>query len=296
MNYRKLGNTGIEISEISFGCMSLGDNQQENERLIHHSIDQGINFFDTADLYQHGFNEESVGKAIKSKRNEITLCTKAGNVWNADGKTWHWDASRKHILQAVEASLTRLQTDHIDLYLLHGGTIEDPIDETIEAFELLKEQGKIKHYGISSIRPNVIRQYVERSNIVSIMMQYSLLDRRPEESMLELLHANQISVLARGSLAKGLLAGKPPAAYLDHETEDVKKMQASMMKMIQSPEHLPWVALQFALHRPAIASAVVGIRTMEQLEQLLSFNPETSDKDLDKLRNVLPVNVYSNHR
>ena len=85
---------------------------------------------------------------------------------------------------AVDQSLKRLQTDYIDLYQLHGGTIEDPIDEMIEAFETLKAAGKIRYYGISSIRPNVIREYVKRSSIVSVMMQYSLLDRRPEEEML----------------------------------------------------------------------------------------------------------------
>ena len=183
MNYKILGNTGVKVSEISFGCMSLGNNQHENEMLFHYAIDQGINILDTADLYQKGFNEESVGKAIKNKRSEVILCIKVGNVWNPEGQGWHWDASKKHILQAVESSLSRLQTDHIDLYLLHGGTIEDPIDETIEAFELPKQQGKIKHYGISSIRPNVIREYVKRPCIVSVMRQYSLLDRRSEEEM-----------------------------------------------------------------------------------------------------------------
>ena len=295
MNYKILGNTGMKISDISFGCMSLGDDQQQNERLIHYAIDQGINFLDTADLYQKGFNEESVGKAIKSKRNEVILCSKVGNVWNPDGQSWHWDASKKHIIQALEGSLSRLQTDYLDLYLLHGGTIDDPIDETIEAFELLKQQGKIKHYGISSIRPNVIREYVKRSGIVSVMMQYSLLDRRPEEEMLELLHSNQIGVLARGSLAKGLLAGKPPSAYLDHQVEAVRKMQDSLKQMAPSPEHIFKIALQFVLSNAAITSAVVGIRTMEQLKQILSFQPDTSDQDLDKLRNVLPANLYSNH-
>lgn len=296
MNYRKLGSTDIEISEISFGCMSLGTNQRENENLIHHATDHGINFFDTADLYQKGFNEESVGKAIKNKRKEIILCTKVGNVWNPDGASWHWDASKKHILQSVEGSLSRLQTDYIDLYLLHGGTIEDPIDDTIEAFELLKEQGKIKHYGISSIRPNVIREYVKRSGIAAVMMQYSLLDRRPEEAMLDLLKSNQMAVLARGSLAKGLLAGKPPAAYLDYQIEDVKKMQDSLMQTAHSPGHFFKIALQFVLNNPAITSAVAGIRTIEQLAQILSFHPDTSDQDMDTIQNILPPNHYSQHR
>ncbi len=296
MNYRTLGNTDLKISEISFGCMSLGDNHQENDRIINYAIDGGINFFDTADLYQKGFNEQSVGKAIKSKRKDIILASKVGNVWNDDGQSWHWDASKKHIIQGVEDSLSRLQTDYIDLYQLHGGTIDDPIDETIEAFELLKQQGKIKYYGISSIRPNVIREYVKRSNIVSVMMQYSLLDRRPEETALELLGSNQISVLARGSLAKGLLAGKPPAPYLDHTAEAVNEMQRELLKIARSEENSYNTALQFTLSNPTVASAVVGLRTMEQLQQILAFKANTPEAGIEALKKICPPRQYTAHR
>ena len=147
-------------------------------------------------------NEVSVGKALKEKRNEIILATKVGNQWREDGKAWDWNPRKEYILKAVNESLTRLRTDSIDLYQLHGGTIEDPIDEIIDTFEILKEQGKIRFYGISSIRPNVIREYIKRSSITSVMMQYSLIDRRPEESCLDLLKENNIGVLVRGSLAQ----------------------------------------------------------------------------------------------
>ncbi|MDN5214104.1 aldo/keto reductase [Fulvivirgaceae bacterium BMA12] len=296
MNYRTLGNTDLKISEISFGCMSLGHNQQENDRIINYAIDHGINFFDTADLYQKGLNEQSVGKAIKSKRKDIVLSSKVGNVWNDDGQSWHWDASKKHIMQGIEGSLSRLQTDYIDLYQLHGGTIDDPIDETIEAFERLKQQGKIKYYGISSIRPNVIREYVKRSNIVSVMMQYSLLDRRPEEAALELLKSNQISVLARGSLAKGLLAGKPPATYLDHTTEAVNQMQGELLKIAGAEENGYNAALQFVLNNPAVASAVVGLRTMEQLQQILAYKANAAEADVDALKKIFTPQKYTAHR
>ena len=296
MNYNTLGKTGIKISDISFGCMSLGSNQQENDRLIGYAIDHGVNFLDTADLYQKGFNEETVGKALKGKRDQVILCSKVGNVWNPDGQSWHWDPSKNHIVKSIEGSLSRLQTDYLDLYLLHGGTIDDPIDETIEAFELLKQQGKIKNYGISSIRPNVIREYVKKSGIVSVMMQYSLLDRRPEEEMLELLRSNEIGVLARGSLAKGLLAGKPAAPYLDYKIEEVQKMQDSLAKAAGSGEQIFKIALQYILRMPAITTAVVGIRTMEQLRQILSFHPDAPEHNLDALQNVLPPDRYTLHR
>ncbi len=136
------------------------------------------------------------------------LATKVGNriIPGQDG--WVWDASKAYIMEAVKQSLRRLGTDYIDLYQLHGGTLEDPIDETIEAFETLKEQGWIRWYGISSIRPNVIREYVKRSNIVSVMNQYSIVDRRAEEEVIPLLREHQISIIARGPSAKGILTDK----------------------------------------------------------------------------------------
>src|SRR5215216_5035972 len=210
MQYYQLGKSSLQVSRIGFGCMSLKKDGASAEKILQHALELGINYFDTADLYDKGENEVILAKALKEKRNNIVLATKAGNVWRKDGTGWDWNPKKEYILGAVEGSLKRLQTDYIDLYQLHGGTIDDPIDETIEAFELLKQQGKIRHYGISSIRPNVIREYVKRSNIVSVMMQYSLLDRRPEETCLPLLQQHGIAVVTRGSVAQGLLVDKPP--------------------------------------------------------------------------------------
>ena len=185
--------------------MSLGSDHRENTILLRAALDEGINYFDTADLYQNGENEVTVGKAFMGNRKEIIIATKVGNQLRPDGSGWDWNPRKKYILDAVEKSLKRLQTDYIDLYQLHGGTIEDPIDETIEAFELLKEKGVIRHYGISSIRPNVIREWATRSNMVSVMMQYSLLDRRPEETCLKYLGDQEIGVVVRGSISKGAI-------------------------------------------------------------------------------------------
>ncbi|MFZ6013994.1 MAG: aldo/keto reductase, partial [Bacteroidota bacterium] len=228
MKYNRLGKSDLTISEISFGCMSLGMDHDANHRLLQQALDHGINFYDTADLYQKGFNEETIGRAFKNCRNRVVLATKVGNQWRADGSTWDWNPTKKYIVAAVEESLRRLQTDHIDLYQLHGGTIGDPIDEIIEAFEHLLAAGKIRYYGISSIRPNVIREYAKRSNITSVMMQYSVLDRRPEESCLDLLHEKKIGVLARGSLASGLLIDKRPKPYLNYSVEEVAKVSAAI--------------------------------------------------------------------
>ncbi len=166
MEYKKLGKSDLKISRIGFGCMSLKDDQAENEQILHKAIEYGISYFDTADIYNKGMNETCVGKALKGKREQAIIATKVGNQLRSDGSGLDWNSRKEYILTAVEESLRHLQTDYIDLYQLHGGTIDDPIDETIEAFELLKKQGKIRYYGISSIRPNVIREYVRRSDII----------------------------------------------------------------------------------------------------------------------------------
>src|SRR4028118_476660 len=298
MEYKKLGKSDLNISCIGFGCMSLKDNQAENERILHKALEYGINYFDTADLYDKGMNETSVGKAFKGKREQAVIATKVGNQWRADGSGWDWNPRKEYILTAVEESLRRLQTDYLDLYQLHGGTIDDPIDETIEAFELLQKQGKIRYYGISSIRPNVIREYVRRSNIVSVMMQYSLLDRRPEETCLSLLQQHNIGVLARGSVASGLLVDKPAKPYLNYNEDQVQKA-ANAIRTLSGPHRsAAQTAIQFVLQNAAITSAVVGIRTLEQLKdaaQTVSV-PRLTEAETEQLRESTEQNLYKEHR
>lgn len=297
MKYNTLGKTSIKISEIGYGCMSLKNDDATNEQLLNIALDKGINYFDTADIYQDGLNEITVGKAFRQKRKQVVIATKAGNVRRANGGL-DWNPSKQHILAAAEKSLERLQTDYIDLYQLHGGTIDDDIDETIEAFELLKVQGKILAYGISSIRPNVIKEYVKRSNISSVMMQYSLLDRRPEESCLQLLQDDKISVLTRGSVAQGVLTGKPVQPYLDYTAQQVKVAADAINHVAGKRKTTVQVALQYVLQHPAVNSAVVGMRTTEQLQDALSVDkavPLTS-KEVLYLQQSLPVNFYTQHR
>ena len=298
MEYKKLGKSDLNISCIGFGCMSLKDNQAENEKIIHQATEYGINYFDTADLYDKGMNETSVGKAFKGKREQAVIATKVGNQWRADGSGWDWNPRKEYILTAVEESLRRLQTDYIDLYQLHGGTIDDPIDETIEAFELLQKQGKIRYYGISSIRPNVINEYVRRSNIVSVMIQYSLLDRRPEETCLPLLQQHNIGVLARGSVTSGLLVNKPGKPYLNYKEEQVQKAANAIRNLSGPHRSAAQTAIQFVLENAAIISAVVGIRTLEQLKDAAETVsvPGLTEAETEQLRESVEKNLYKEHR
>ncbi len=288
----------MRISRIAFGCMSLGDEDTANEKILHQALDLGINFFDTADLYAKGMNELSVGKALKHHRDKVYIATKVGNQWRADGSGWDWNPRKGYILTQVEKSLQRLNIDYIDLYQLHGGTIDDPIDNTIEAFELLQQQGKIRYYGISSIRPNVIREYIKRSNIVSVMMQYSLLDRRPEEACLSLLQENNIGVLARGAVAQGLLINKPPKAYLNYSPQEVEKAAAAVQALSNNQRNTAQTALRFVLHHPAITTAVAGIRTIQQLEEAVGVfkTPLLTENDLSTLQQAVVANKYEQHR
>ncbi len=296
MDFSTLGTSSLNVSRIALGGMSF-PSTAEGEKIIQTALEGGINFFDTADLYDKGENERIIGKALASVRQEVFIATKVGNRWREDGSGWDWVPRKEHIMTAAEASLQRLGTDYIDLYQLHGGTIEDPLEEVIEAFELLQSQGKIRAYGISSIRPNTIRKWTDLSRGVSCMSQYSLLDRRPEAFVLGHLKQAGHGILVRGALAKGLLAGKPPQSYLDHSADQVANVQAEMLKQV-SKEDLSGLALAYCLHSPAVTSVVLGASTPAQISGTLAAWQRVKAMDLDfsQLAHAVPFYDYTQHR
>lgn len=303
MKKNKLGKSNIEISALTLGCMTLGTNKEKARDIIDFALDNGINHLDTADLYDFGLNEEIVGDAIRHKRDQVILTTKVGNHFNKLNQDWFWDPSKEYILKAVKESLRRLKTDYIDFYMLHGGTIEDPIEETIEAFEQLKQEGIIRAYGISSIRPNVIREFVNKSSIDGVMTQYSLLDRRPEEETLDLLYKNNISVLARGPLAKGMLSNvsrnqieqKGKDGYINYTYQELITVQQELENISSNVNEL---ALKYVLHHRAVTSVVFGASSLQQVKENITLN--TNDylkKDVYvKLKEITKENKYTQHR
>ncbi|PFJ17041.1 oxidoreductase [Bacillus cereus] len=304
MKKRQLGNSDLFITEMGLGCMSLGTSETDAIRIIDEAIDLGINFFDTADLYDYGLNEEFVGKALKGKRDNIVLTTKVGNRWTEEKNGLSWDPSKAYIKAEVKESLRRLQTDYIDLYQLHGGTIEDPIDETIEAFEELKKEGIIRHYGISSIRPNVIREYAKRSNIVSVLMEYSILNRRPEE-WFPMLTEHQISVIARGPLAKGILTDNNARKiervkekdYLSYSYNELHTT-LGLVKEVTEKNSLTGTAIQYCLHNETVAAVIPGASSVQQLQanvQASQQSPLTKEKYV-KLQKIVKYDTYALHR
>jgi aryl-alcohol dehydrogenase-like predicted oxidoreductase len=201
-------------------------------------------------------------------------------------------------LATVDESLKRLQTDYIDLYLLHGGTIDDPIDETIEAFERLLDMGKIRSYGLSSIRPNVIREFVNRSGIAAVMTQYSYLDRRPEEETLKLLSQHNIGVLVRGSMASGLLIDKPSKDYLDLKSSQIERIIKDLKHNLPEGRTMQETIIRYVADNPAVTTAVAGIRTLQQLEDIINAAKTVplSKQELGQLQSLWPGNVYEDHR
>ncbi len=305
MQKRQLGTSNLYVSELSLGCMSLGTDHKKAEAIIRSAIEEGINFFDTADLYDYGENEKIVGQTLKPFRDKVIISTKGGNHWNDEKNSWRWDPSKAYIKEAVKNSLKRLNTDYIDLYQLHGGTMEDPIDETIEAFEELKSEGYIRYYGISSIRPNVIREYTKKANIVSVMMQYSLFDRRPEEEALPLLNQNQMSVITRGSLAKGLLSDRTleeaspsiqEKGYLHYSFPEVLETIEKIKTTFQRP--LTEIALHYNLAHPTVASVVVGASSVHQLTKNISAvkSNKLTTNEISQLQSFTKRNIYQEHR
>lgn len=298
MKKRRIGQSDLYASELGLGAMSF-QTKEDAITIVRTAIEKGINFIDTADLYGYGDNEMWVGEAIRPYRDDVIIATKVGNRWE-EGKTgWIWDPSKAYIKEAVKASLKRLNVEYIDLYQLHGGTIDDPIEETIEAFEELKEEGLIRYYGISSIRPNVIKKYLSLSNIVSIMMPYSLLDRRAEE-LFPLIKSKQVSVIVRGPLAQGALTEKyatktPQDGVLNYTRDEVFELIGKLKSLNRKVTEL---ALQFAIHDPVVATTIPGASTLSQLFENLDAGMKAplTNEEAKLLKTWTKEAIFEKHR
>ena len=299
MKKRELGKSGLFVSELGLGTMSLPNDKNEVQNIIDAALHAGINFVDTADLYDGGKNEELVGHALNGRREKFILATKVGNKLNANDNGWTWDPSKKQITEAVKKSLTRLGTDYIDLYQLHGGTMEDDVDETIDAFESLKKEGLIRQYGISSIRPTVIKRFLERGSAMSVMMQYSLLDRRPEEwfSFIEDLGA---SVITRGTVAKGLLTmeglarSKSSTGFADYDATQIRQ---TILSLDKETDDLHAAAIAYTLKEKTVSSAIVGARSTKQLlDSVIAYDKGCSAELLEQLKEMVIEHKYKEHR
>jgi len=295
VEYRQLGHTGLRVSALALGTMTFGGRGDfamvgetevdDARRIVDRSLDAGINFIDTADVYSAGRSEEIVGEAIKGRRDEIVLATKArfamGNGQNDAG------LSRGYLLRACEASLRRLQTDYIDLYQVHERDGLTPMDETLDALNTLVHQGKVRYIGCSNhsawhvMKALSISERHGLQRYVTQQIYYSLLDRDAEYELVPLAIDQQLGILVWSPLAGGLLSGKyrrnadrpagarqstswgEPPVYDEDRMYDIIE---ALIEMASARGTSPaQVALAYLLGRRAVTSVIIGARNEEQL-------------------------------
>ena len=211
MEQRQLGKTPIKISAVGLGLMSMSGvygnaNDEESIGVIHHALDRGINFLDSADMYGWGHNETLLGKALKGRRDKAVVATKFGQVKLADGKQ-AVDGRPEYVMQACEASLKRLGIDVIDLYYQHRVDTNVPIEDTVGAMKRLVEQGKVRALGLSEARPETIRRAHKVHPIAAVQNEYSLLYRKEGEETLKATRELGITLVPYAPLGRSMLTG-----------------------------------------------------------------------------------------
>jgi aryl-alcohol dehydrogenase-like predicted oxidoreductase len=310
MHYRPLGRTGIKVSPYCLGAMMFGGlgnpDHDECVRIIHKALDFGINFIDTADRYSGGESEEIVGKALEGRRDNIVLATKVhapmGDDPNMQGNSRRW------ITRAVEDSLRRLKTDHIDIYQIHRPAPDTDIEETLSALTDLMRAGKIRAIGSSTFPVSEIveAQWVaERRGLARFRTEqppYSILDRGIERDMLPTCQRYGMGVMVWSPLSKGMLTGRyrkgqalPDSLrvkYFPRQMSDERSLDA-IEQLIPLAEEagmsLTHMAMAFVMAHPCVTSAILGPRTMQHLDDLLAgAEVRLSDDVLDRIDQIVP--------
>jgi len=314
MEYRRLGRTGLSVSELCLGAMMFGawgnSDHDESIRIIHSALDAGINFIDTADVYSTGESEQIVAKAIAGRRDELVIATKFFNPMGANPN--QKGSSRRWIIEACENSLRRLSTDYIDLYQMHRPDPRTDIDESLSALSDLVRQGKVRYIGSSTFRPTHIveAQWVAekrgRERFVCEQPPYAVLIRGVEAEVLPTCERYGMGVICWGPLGGGWLSGRwrkgvnhvsstraqrVPSRYDLSIPANQKKLKAAEALALLAEESgftLIHLALAFVLHHRAVTSAIIGPRTMEHLEsQLGAAHVDLSNDVLDAIDEIV---------
>ncbi len=318
MDYRTFGTTGVKVSPLCLGAMMLGAwgnaDHDDSVAIIHAALDAGINFIDTADVYSAGESEEIVGKALLDRRDDVVLATKVHFAMGGDPN--RSGNSRRWIIRECEASLRRLQTDYIDLYKIHRPQLDCDIDETLGALSDLVHQGKVRYLGSSTFPPSEIveAQWVAqrrgRERFVCEQPPYSMLVRGIEAEVLPTCQRYGMAVIPWSPLAGGWLSGQwrigggevssrraaaQPARYDLSKPENQRKLEAADALAILAEKagvSLVNMAVAWVIKHPAVTSAIIGPRTMEQLTSQLGGADLVLDEDtLDAIDEIVPPGV-----
>ena len=284
MQYRTLGRTGLRVSEVGFGAMTIGGeifgatDDQESLRALHRAIDLGINFIDTADAYGRGHSEELLAQVLKTRRNEVILATKGGNQFTVRQGLRNFDPD--YITSALEQSLRRLQIETIDLYQLHNPSPEVMRrGEIFDRLDRFKREGKIRFYGVSLEKTADGIVAIETGKPDTLQVVYNILHQDPEEQLFSLAQKEHIGIIARVPLERGVLSGRFkstaefaqrdwrrgvfPDEALTQANAAVEKLQFLVKGEVPN---LAQAALRFVLCHPAVSTMIPGIRTVKQAE------------------------------
>ncbi|MGC8779395.1 MAG: aldo/keto reductase [Anaerolineae bacterium] len=302
MEYRSLGRTGVMVSPLCLGAMNFGapTSKEDSIAIIHRALEAGINFIDTANVYNAGESERIVGEALKlnGMRDQVVLATKVhGRMGPGPNEAGN---SRYHIIKACEDSLRRLQTDHIDLYQLHRPSLTIPQDETLRAFDDLVRAGKVRYIGCSTHPAWMVMEALAISDryglarYISEQPPYNLLDRRIENELIPLALKHGLAILPWSPLAGGILAGRYPldasefdvssraaragAMFQQRVTRKGREVAAKVAEMAQARGMTgSQLALLWVKDQPGVTAPIIGPRTMAHLEDALAV----LDKKLD---------------
>jgi aryl-alcohol dehydrogenase-like predicted oxidoreductase len=324
MQYKTLGNTGLIVSRMCLGTMTFGSgpgffkvigtvDQNGADELVKGAYDRGVNFFDTADVYQEGESEKTLGQSFKNlniPRNEVVVATK---VYNRVGPGRNdVGASREHIMDGVEASLGRLQTDYIDLYQIHANDSITPVEETLRALDTLVNQGKVRYIGVSNwqawklAKALTISEWKNLARFATLQAYYSIASRDLERELVPLLEAEKTGLLVWSPLAGGLLSGK-----FSRENQNPQGSRRSELDLPIVDRERTWriletmtpiakahdcsaarISLAWLMAKPVVTSVIIGARRIDQLQDNLAASDLelTADeiKQLDEVSALPP--------
>jgi aryl-alcohol dehydrogenase-like predicted oxidoreductase len=316
MQQRALGRSGIKVSAIGLGLMSMSGvygnaNDDESIATIHYALDQGINFLDSADMYGWGHNETLLGKALRGRRDGVIVATKFGQVKTAEGKQ-DVDGRPEYVMRACEASLKRLGIDMIDLYYQHRVDPKVPIEETLGAMKRLVEQGKVRALGLSEARPATIRRAHKIHPLAAVQNEYSLLFREESEETLQATRALGISLVAYAPLGRSMLTGtvhgradvpegdrrlqhpRFQGENLDRNVQLVSRLESIAREKKCTPAQL---VLAWLLAQGSDIVPIPGTKRKQRVdENLAALDIRLSKEDLGRISDAAPAGAGAGTR
>jgi aryl-alcohol dehydrogenase-like predicted oxidoreductase len=309
MKMRALGSQGLEVSAMGLGCMGMSDfygarDDAESMATIHHALDAGITFLDTADMYGVGANEELVGKVVRERSEWVVVATKFGNVRGADGSFQGINGRPDYVRAACDASLKRLGLDVIDLYYQHRVDPETPIEDTVGAMADLVQAGKVRYLGLSEAGPDTIRRAHAVHPITALQTEYSLWSRDPEDELLPLVRELGIGFVPYSPLGRGFLTGKYTSPD-DLEAGDARRnhprfqgeafqknldLVAAIQSMAEAKGCTPaQLALAWVMAQGDDIVPIPGTKRIAYLDQNIgALDVTLTDDDLAKIDGAVP--------